>query len=90
MLSLLDTGMNAATHSTLNNGRHTWMGKPKQNKTKYNKIKPCVWGLYANEHKLAGIGSLQFHHLGIKWSQCAEINAVWFLCMKKETCYSKF
>ena len=33
------------------------MGKPKQNKTKYNKIKPCVWGLYANEHKLAGIGS---------------------------------
>ena len=31
MLSILDTGMNAPTHSTLNDGKHTWMGKPQYN-----------------------------------------------------------
>ena len=31
MLSILETGMNAPTHSTLNDGKHTWMGKPQYN-----------------------------------------------------------
>ena len=39
MLSILDTGMNAPTHSTLNDGKHTWMGKPQYNPE-------CGWTLY--------------------------------------------
>ena len=59
MLSIFDTGMNAPTDSTSNDGKHTWMGKPKLN----------VDGFYTNEHKPACMRGLQFHHLGIEWSQ---------------------